>query len=106
MAVQWIFFLAAGQVPEFETEPVAITFHLTAELLTAVVLIAAGVGLLRQARHAKAVYLAALGMLSYTVINSAGYFTQNGDWLFVVMFGVLLVLTVASFLQVVRRTTM
>lgn len=67
MAVQWIFFLAAGQVPELETEPVAITAHLTAELLTAVVLIAGGVGLLRQARHGKAVYLAALGMLNYTV---------------------------------------
>jgi len=33
--LQWIFFLATGSVPEFETTPWAIGFHMTAELLLA-----------------------------------------------------------------------
>jgi hypothetical protein len=28
MIFQWIFFLAVGQVPELETTPVSITFHI------------------------------------------------------------------------------
>ncbi len=94
MAVQWLFFLATGNVPELETEPLAITFHLAAELLTAVALIVAGVALLRGVRWARPAALTALGMLLYTIINSAGYFAEHGVWAMVVMFGVLLVVSV------------
>ncbi|MFP4345070.1 MAG: hypothetical protein ACLFU8_10285 [Anaerolineales bacterium] len=72
--------LATGNVPELETEPLAIAFHLAAELATAVALLFAGVGLLRRARWATSVTRLALGMLLYTVINSAGYFAEQGAW--------------------------
>jgi hypothetical protein len=96
MAIQWLFFLATGNVPELETEPLAIAFHLVAELATAIALILAGVGLLRRVRWALPVSLAALGMLLYTVINSAGYFAEQGVWAMVAMFGVLLILTLLA----------
>ncbi len=93
MGLQWLFFLVTGNVPELETEPLAIAFHLAAELATALALILAGMGLLRRARWATPVTLLALGMLLYTIINSAGYFAEQGVWGMVAMFGVLLVLT-------------
>lgn len=96
MGIQWLFFLATGSVPELETEPLAIGFHLVAELATAVALILAGIGLLRCASRALPVTLLALGMLLYTVINSAGYFAEQGVWVMVGMFGVLLILTLLA----------
>jgi len=96
MGIQWLFFLVTGNVPELETEPLAIGFHLVAELVTAVALILAGIGLLRRASRALPVTLLALGMLLYTVINSAGYFAEQGVWVVVGMFGVLLILTLLA----------
>ena len=96
MGIQWLFFLATGSVPELETEPLAIGLHLVAELATAVALILAGIGLLRRASRALPVTLLALGMLLYTVINSAGYFAEQGVWVMVGMFGVLLILTLLA----------
>lgn len=48
MAVQWLFFLASGSVPELVSAPLAIAFHLAAEGSTAVLLITAGIALWRQ----------------------------------------------------------
>ncbi len=94
MGVQWLFFLATGNVPELETEPLAITFHLAAELIAAAALVIAGVALLRGVRWARPAALTALGMLLYTVVNSAGYFAEQRVWAMVAMFGVLLVVSV------------
>jgi hypothetical protein len=38
----------------------------------------------------------AIGMLIYTVINSAGYFAEQGAWGMVAMFGALLVVAIAA----------
>jgi hypothetical protein len=98
----WFFFLAAGQVPELATEPYAIAAHLVAEAATAVALIAAGVGLLRQRGWAPPVALVGLGMLIYTVINSSGYFAEQRDWPPVFIFALLLLLAAASIRPLLR----
>ncbi len=90
MLAQWAFFLLTGQVPELQTEIYRIGFHLAGEFTTAMALILSGVGILRGWRLAREMSLVALGMLFYTVIVSPGYFAQQGQWLFVVMFAVLL----------------
>ncbi len=95
MIAQWSFFLAAGQVPELKTEPIRLAFHLAAEFATALGLIAGGVALLRRLPWAKTVYLTAAGMLLYSVV-SPGYFAQQGQWAFVGMFAVLLVLALIA----------
>jgi len=105
MLAQWSFFLAAGQVPEVRSAPIALAFHLVAEAATALALIAAGVMLLRRHRYARAVGLVANGMLIYTVIVSPGYFAQAGQWPLVGMFGVLLLLAIASILQLSRSVS-
>jgi hypothetical protein len=90
IAVQWAFFLAAGAVPELETEPRAIAFHIAAEAMLALTLVAGGWGVLRGAGWGQAVLLAALGMLAYSAVNSAGYFAELGQWVFVGMFALIL----------------
>jgi hypothetical protein len=96
MFAQWAFFLITRQVPELKTERVRVLFHIAGEFLTAAVLIASGVGLLRQQAWAAAIYPVAMGMLLYTVIISAGYFAQKRVWPSVGMFAALLIFTVIS----------
>ena len=100
MLVQWAFFLLTGNVPELETTPWSIAFHLAAEFLTAILLIISGMMLIRKHLLGKHIFLLAVGMVVYAMVNSAGYFAQSGDWIFVMMFGVLLVLAGISVYQV------
>lgn len=102
MLAQWAFFLLTGQVPELQTAPVQTAFHLAAEGLTALALIAAGIGLLRRAPWARSLALLALGMLIYTLIQSPGYFAQQQTWPLVAMFAVLLLLALVSLAQLLR----
>jgi hypothetical protein len=103
MGAQWLFFLATGSVEELQTAPRAIAFHLAAETVTAVLLVAAGLGLLRG--EGERLALIATGALLYTVINSAGYFADRGAWPMVAMFGVLLVVTLGcAALLALRRS--
>ena len=96
MIGQWTFFLLNHQVPELKTEPVRIGFHLAAEFLTAMALIAAGTSLLAGAPWGRSLYLIAVGMLFYTSIVSPGYFAQKREWPLVAMFAVILVLALIS----------
>lgn len=105
MLAQWGFFLAAGQVPELQTEPLRISFHLLAEFATALGLIASGITLLKQKTWAVSMYLLSSGMLLYSVVVSPGYFAQLGQWPMVGMFAVLLILAGISIWSVLRKQT-
>ena len=96
MIGQWLFSLVTGRVPELETEPIRIRFHIAAEFATALVLVIAGLGLLTTQSWSRWFYMMSMGMLLYTVIVSPGYFAQKGEWSFVGMFAVLLILALAS----------
>ena len=96
MIGQWAFSLLKGQVPELETEPIRIRFHLAAEFVTAAALILGGVGLLADSAWGSKLHLVAMGMLLYTVIVSPGYFAQKGEWPMVGMFAVVLILALVS----------
>lgn len=102
MLGQWAFFFASGSVPEVRTAPVALGFHLAAEVLTALALIVAGAGLARRAPWAKGLYSAALGAFGYTVVVSPGYFAQRGEWAFVIMFAAFIAAAVPAAIGVAR----
>lgn len=102
MLAMWSFFLLTGQVPELQTEPLRIYFHLVAEFSTAICLIIGGLALLRKLPWAKTLYFIATGMVLYSLIVSPGYYAQLGQWGFVVMFAVLIALTLFSVIKVVR----
>jgi len=99
---QWIFFLSAGQVPEVRTAPIALTFHLAAEAITALLLIISGSLLARGRSRFVGLGLVANGMLIYTVIVSPGYFAQLGQWPLVAMFAALLGVAIYSVWQLMR----
>ncbi len=100
--IQWMFFLLTAHIPELDTAPFEIVFHLAAEFMTSVIIIAGGISVLRRKPWAARLYYLASGMLIYAVVNSAGYFVQLGQWPFVIMFGILFFLTVLSVGKVVR----
>lgn len=92
MLIQWSISLATGQVPELQTEPYRIYFHLAAEFITAIGLMVSGAALLRNKGWGRPIYLTAVGMLLYSVIASPGYFAQQGQWALVGLFAVLFAL--------------
>lgn len=93
----WAVLLTTGQVPELQTARLQIAYHLAAELLTAAAaLLVTGLGTVTGRSWAGRGYLVALGMLLYTVINSAGYYAELGDASMVGVFGILTVLTLGS----------
>ena len=84
----WIMLFLTGQIPELETELFRISFHIFSELLLAIILVISGIGLLRKSKTAEKLFLLAMGLLLYSVINAAGYYGQNGDYTMVIMFSV------------------
>lgn len=92
MIGQWTASYLAKQIPELKTEPIRIAFHLAAEMATALCLIVSGVALLVGQPWGSTLYLVASGMLFYTAIVSPGYFAQKGQWGWLGMFSVLIVL--------------
>ena len=101
MIGQWSISLFTKQVPELKTEPFRIAFHLAGEFLTALALIASGLGLITGVTWAQTAYRVSVGMLLYTVIVSPGYFAQKRQWPMVVMFAVLLILALVSLALIV-----
>jgi hypothetical protein len=91
MLIQWTLSIVSGGVPEFQTEPWRITFHLAAELSTAIMLILGGMAVLQSAAWGRTVLLIGLGMVIYSEIVSPGYFAQLDQWPMVGMFVVLLI---------------
>ena len=100
MIGQWAVSYFSKQIPELETEPIRIGFHLAAEMTTALVLVVGGGGLLARATCGRPVFLIGMGMLFYTAIVSPGYFAQRGEWTWLGMFTVILLLGILSILLV------
>jgi hypothetical protein len=90
MITQWTLSILMGGVPDLESAPWEIAFHLAAEVSTAIVLILGSMAALRSISWSKQVLLLGLGMVLYSEIVSPGYFAQLSQWLFVVMFAILL----------------
>lgn len=96
----WIVLLISEQVPEIEAGETEIWFHITAELLTGILLIWSGRRGLR--RPGPVLSALALGALLYTSIASAGYYADRGEWVVVALFGALVAATVLAARAVLR----
>ncbi len=90
MIAQWAVSILTGGVPEFQTAPWQIAFHLAAEMSTAALLVVGGIAALKSIPRARQVLLVGLGMVIYSEIVSPGYFAKLGQWAFTAMFAVLL----------------
>ena len=96
----WGFSLTTGKVPEIQSAPLSIGFHLAAEILTALALLLSGLAILKKLAWGRTLFLVAGGMLLYTVIASPGYFAQRGQWPLVALFGFIFMATIISLMNV------
>lgn len=103
MIAQWTISILSGGVPEFQTEPWRIGFHLAAEFSTALLLVMGGVATLKSLTWGKQILLVSLGMVIYSEIVSPGYFAQQSQWAFVAMFAALLFGATWSAMVVVKQ---
>lgn len=100
MLAMWIMFYSMGSIPELATEPARIALHIAAEIATATGLLVGGWALLTNKRWGRHIYLLATGALLYTLIQSPGYFLQKGEFAFVAMFAVLLILALLLLVKI------
>jgi hypothetical protein len=78
-----ILFFGGGDeemVISLETTPIEMGAHIAAELITAAVLITAGLGLLKGRDWSKTLFFFGTGLLTYSVISAAGFYGQRGDY--------------------------
>jgi hypothetical protein len=95
MLCMWLMLLMKKEVPDLNTKPTQLYFHLIAEFLTSVMLIIGGIGLIMVQFWGVTVFFIAIGMAIYSTINAAGFYGQLKDW---PMFITLLVFTFISLL--------
>jgi hypothetical protein len=105
MIAQWTLSIVSGSVPEFQTEPWRIAFHLAAEFSTALMLILSGIATLKSIAWGKTALLVGLGMVIYSEIVSPGYFAQLGQWPMVGMFAVIIIGAVIAVRLLIREKT-
>lgn len=96
MIGQWTISYRGNQIPELNSEPIRIGFHIAAEFVTALMLIIGAIGLLINPTWGRPVYLIALGMLFYTAVVSPGYFAQQGKWGWLGLFLIIISLGLVS----------
>jgi hypothetical protein len=101
MIGQWLASYKEGKIPELKTEPIRIGFHIVAEMTTAMILLLSGIFLLIGAAVGQTLFLVAVGMLFYTCIVSPGYFAQQGNWAWLIMFSTLIVMGIIGIILIV-----
>ena len=70
----------------------------------ALMLMFGGIGLLYMRPWALTLYLLSNGILIYSAIASPGHFAQRGKWIWVLIFGVLILLAIVSVLLITGST--
>jgi len=93
----WTTLLLKRSVPEIAEGDRAIYFHIAAEYMLGVALVAGGLSLLLVGDETwvKVLAAAAAGGVIYSTINSPGYYAREGNWPLVAAFAGLTVLGVA-----------
>lgn len=91
----WVMLLLTNQVPELKTQHIAIRFHITAEMIMGILSLLSGILLLTRLSWAPSLFILAMGLIIYAVINSAGYYAQKKQWAFVLMFSIILIASVS-----------
>ncbi|MFX0144209.1 MAG: hypothetical protein ACFE9C_09035 [Candidatus Hodarchaeota archaeon] len=91
----WTMLVLTKQVPELQSEPVAIKFHITAEMIMGILSLVSGIFLLIGFHWGTYFFILAMGLVIYAVINAAGYYGQKKQWSFVIMFGIILIASVS-----------
>jgi hypothetical protein len=86
----WGMIILTGGITEGSIE---ISFHLVSEFLMAFLLLIGGIGLLREKVYGTKVFLISNGMLTYSVLNAAGYYGQRNNFVMLSIFIAILIIS-------------
>ncbi len=92
----WSMLLSTGNVPELKTALISIAFHMAAETIMGILLLMSGVALIKDSKNGVSLFVLSNGLVIYSVVNSAGYYGEKGQWIMVAMF--MAILFMSSFL--------
>ena len=92
--ILWCFLLISENVPELITDPYGIITHIVAEFLMGLLLIISGILLLSNWKRSYYLYFFSNGLLTYSVINSSGYYMKNQEYAFVIIFFTILIINI------------
>lgn len=82
IAALWVVILATGRLPKVAAGRGDFGWHVAAELVTAALLLIAGIGLLVDAAWNELATAVSLGALVYAITESAGHYLRTGNrWL-------------------------
>jgi hypothetical protein len=90
----WLYLFASGGVPELQVQPAATWTRIVTEIITALLLLAAGFGLLTRQRWARRVYLIAVGALLFAVVHAVATYGERGQIGMVLFFLALAIVSV------------
>lgn len=93
MLLLWLYQILAG-MPELDVQPLSTWFHVFGQVVTAALLLVAGLALIRQKSWSRKLYLIAIGALLLSIINAIAFYSERGDIALVIAFIVLAVLGV------------
>ena len=103
VVILWVILLYTEQVPELATESVEIYFHITAELIMAILLIISGIGIIIGCSWSIRMFTFSSGFLVYSIINSSGYYIENENSLMLIIFSIILVINLILLIQTYRK---
>lgn len=101
----WLMLGFTNQIPEFETEPISIIFHIFIEVSMAIMCIVTGILLIKNHSLGRNFLFISSGMLIYSVINSSGYYGDLGQYLMIVFFGIILIITLFFNIFEIRKSS-
>ena len=100
--VLWLMLIFTNQVAEFSTEPLSIIMHLVAEMGMGLLLILSGFAALRQRKNWRQLAILSLGALVYSVLNSSGYYLQQGQFVMPIFFLLILLFVIGDFRRMLQ----
>ena len=89
----WIMLILKKQIPELETEPIEIYFHISAEMLMGIISVVSGIIVLVDLSWGSLLFLISSGFCLYSVVNSAGYYAQRKNWPFIGLFSTIFIMS-------------
>lgn len=95
----WVMLLINQEQPEGNIE---LAFHLFSEFLMAMLCLTGGYLLLKKKVIGKTLNLFGFGLVIYSVLNAAGYYGQRNEYIMLIMFVVLFILTSVFTLMLFR----
>ncbi|QMS85650.1 hypothetical protein [Candidatus Xianfuyuplasma coldseepsis] len=98
----WIMLIGTNQVPEFETEPVGIVFHIIIEITMALFALVTAWLLYKSASLRFPILLLTNGLLMYSVVNSAGYYGDAQNYSMIALFAIILAFVIYTSIDTIN----